>query len=336
MAAIFIKQKIKDLLQRTLLTDSRITSEAEVDRYIYATKLGKLEHIDYAVPLFGYAREARKDPVEIYSRFKSSVTAEFPCQVEFVNGYLNIMFDAEFLRAVLHSHLDASDTVASPESAALAVTLLRTSTDMQAVETAKILQQCLDYAGLTAESLHPLPGLPARNGQYRLEPDEPLRQKLTEIPGVVQEANSKALYIQTGDDSHALCSVKGGWYAPAFMLAAIKDSAAEDKRTFVVGTSGVNKLIRDIFPTARTLDVDLHAKHVDGSFHRPVRKLLNDAKKGFQTQSITSFDTKRRRELLYALDFEYEITEAARLGDLKRLVGEVTTLFGQYPLSDIS
>ncbi len=334
MGKTFLKQTIKSLVRQTLLSDPSITSEAEVDRYNYATKLGKLEHIDYAIPLFGYAREAGKDPLEIYARLKDAVMAAFPCEVEFVNGYLNIMFTGDFLGSVLRSH--AEPDVTEPPEETLAIVLVRTSPDTQAATASKVLQECLAAAGIASELLHPLPGEPSAAGQYRVESDDSMRASLSSLPGVVQEPDSGVVYVHGGNDSHALRSVKGGWYAPAFIMAAVKDNGDAGKKAFLVGTSGVNKLLRDVFPAASTLDVDQQAKHLTDAFHRSIPKVVSDAKAGYRAQTIKNLGTKQRRELLYILDFEYEIAEAARLGDLKRMIGEATTLFGQYPLPDIA
>lgn len=336
MGKTYTKQVIKELLQRELHTNAQITAEAEVERYTYATKLGTMEHIDYAIPLFGYASQAKKDAYVIYEQLKGSLIGQVPCETEFVNGYMNIMLTNEFLKQALASHKQDGSPQTSDK--AYPVTLLRSSSDSEAAAATKLLHSCLQYVGIEAVLTHPFPEHQTASGQYRVASDSDLREVLSGIPGIVQDDDSKAMYLHLGaePESHALRSVKGGWYAPAFVIASLHEHIGAGKRVFVVGASEINKLMRSMFEAIESLDTDVHAKQLKDASQRSIETLITGSKESFQDQTIQSMPTKRRRELLYVIDFEYEITEAVRLGDLKRIVGELSTLIEQHPLPDVA
>jgi hypothetical protein len=216
MSKIHLKQDIRAVLQNTLLAKFGITSYGEVDGCHSATKLGTLEHIDYALPLFGYARQAKKPPPEIYSQLHEALSLHVPCKTEFVNGFLNIMISNTALKEALASHdkAEAHDTANEKK----ALLLLRTSAELEAMAATKLIQDCLHYVGLDSAFAYPYPEDQKPNGQYMVESDAAMRLVLARVAGVVQDADSKAMYWQQGSESHALCSAKGGWYGLAFII----------------------------------------------------------------------------------------------------------------------
>ena len=333
MSRIYIKQSLKLLAAEVLTKQLLIKSPIEVDRYSYATKLGTLEHIDYAIPLFGYAREAAREVHEIYKLLTERITADLPCRVEFVNGYMNIMLDNSYLKEALVSHHeDEPDLNVMGEK----VKLVLAATDRPTEIAAELVHESLTHIGVKSEKIPALPADQTSTGQYAHTSAKQVRQLLSAVPGVVFDADSKAAYVQLGDEHFALRAAKGGWYAPALALATIKKELDKGQRVFVLGNSDLNQLVRGIFTDINSLDVDVHARHLDESFRRSLAQLLHGSKQSFQADSIGALISKQRQELLYALDYEYEVSEAVKSGDLKRLLGEITNLMRLHPLPDVA
>jgi hypothetical protein len=333
MSAIYPKQTITAVEESVLREQFDIKTEAEVDRYTYATKLGTLSHIDYAIPLFGYAREANRKPEDIYEQLSDSLTKTLKCDTEFVNGYLNIMLDNTVLKEALESQLSSG----KPENtqARHGSMLVNSSHDASTRLASKIVQQSLHYVGINIDLLHPFPEHRTSTNQYIVEDSGHIREQLLDIPGVIAEADSSAMYLKIGDEVHALCSAKGGWYMSALIIATVKQ-VEDTENVFVLGSGEINQLLRSIFPNLHCFDTDVHAKHLGDTDIESIEKLITAAKQQFRDININELDTKQRQALVYAIDFEYEITEAFKLRDLRRILGEVTTLVRQHPVTNIT
>ncbi|MEK7059801.1 MAG: hypothetical protein AAB971_03525 [Patescibacteria group bacterium] len=333
MSAKSTKQTIEMLVTKTLAKHFQITAEAEVERYEASIKPGSLKHIDYAVPLFRHAKAAKQPPLGIYKVLEQVVNKGISCETEFVSGYMNIMLDDELLRQSLAAGLKAKTTTYKLNSAAV---IINTSNDGLTTEASKRIAECLDYVGVKAKLLQPLPKTRNDIEQYDSKPRSKMLQALANIKGVVIESDTKAVYLQIGDEFCALRSAMGGWYAPAFTLAAIQQQLNQADSLFVIGLAETNQFVKTVFPNTNYLDVDTNASQLNDMSQEPIKQLVSACLSTFRSQTISSLSARNRRELIYALDFDYELAATLRLGDLSRAISKLVVLSRQHPISDVS